>query len=230
VSKCIDNSTASHEDSAASNTYGSDIVCKDLDYTGNAKGQKFQDCMNCLQNSTAATPTENDQTWYIYNLRFAVNTCIFNATNATDPISTSCEGDDACGPLKESFLDRMQNTKNLTEFGYCRTTSPNYSYLTQMELCSQCIRQNNNTDYLANFMVALKAGCIQEPTNTYRIGLNSTVFTHNTVNITSAINTEKQSISSGAIIGITIACGVVVLVITAAIMSYNQKKHDRMEY
>lgn len=41
-----------------------DIVCSNRDYAGE-KGQKFQGCMNCLQNSTYSQGSQNDQAWFM---------------------------------------------------------------------------------------------------------------------------------------------------------------------
>lgn len=57
-------------DQSLSGTHEGDIVCNDEDYTSK-KGQQFEECLNCLQGSSFGTDAENDQMWFIYNLRFA---------------------------------------------------------------------------------------------------------------------------------------------------------------
>lgn len=64
---CVNGSTS---DQTLSGTHEGDIVCNDEDYTSN-KGQQFEKCLNCLQGSDFGTDAENDQMWFIYNLRYA---------------------------------------------------------------------------------------------------------------------------------------------------------------
>lgn len=63
-SLCMDSLTSDASDPNASNTYGSDVVCKDSDYAISSIGYKFETCLNCLQGSSASSSKENDQQWY----------------------------------------------------------------------------------------------------------------------------------------------------------------------
>ncbi len=60
----MDSSSSDASDPNVSNTYGSDIVCKDGDYSNSPVGSKFESCLNCLQGSSASESNENDQAWY----------------------------------------------------------------------------------------------------------------------------------------------------------------------
>jgi hypothetical protein len=66
---CTDGSS-SISDRTLSGTHEEDIVCSDDAYAS-GKGQQFQQCLDCLQTSGFGTDTENDQMWFIYNLRYA---------------------------------------------------------------------------------------------------------------------------------------------------------------
>lgn len=59
-------------DAGVSSISGSDIFCNDKDYS-KPLGQKFQNCVECLQTSSFGTDSENDQGWLLYNLRFAAD-------------------------------------------------------------------------------------------------------------------------------------------------------------
>jgi hypothetical protein len=60
-------------DPNSSNTYGTDITCNNADYNTTTVGQKFKSCLSCLQTSAYSSSTENDQAWFLYNLRYALD-------------------------------------------------------------------------------------------------------------------------------------------------------------
>lgn len=60
ASICSDSSTVN-----SSSVQGSDIVCTVGEYRNSSVGQKFEKCINCLQNSSTSTPIENDIMWFI---------------------------------------------------------------------------------------------------------------------------------------------------------------------
>lgn len=62
ASLCLD--PAGSADPSTPNIHEDDIVCSNRDYAGE-KGQKFQGCMNCLQNSTYSQGSQNDQAWFM---------------------------------------------------------------------------------------------------------------------------------------------------------------------
>jgi len=70
---CMDYAGADPSDPNVSNTYGSDIVCNDADYNTTAVGLKFQNCVDCLQTSTATGSGETDQSWFLCELCQALN-------------------------------------------------------------------------------------------------------------------------------------------------------------
>jgi hypothetical protein len=53
---------------AASSTNSSDIVCDDVDYFSSTNGQKFKDCITCLQSSKATSGEEDDVSWFLCKL------------------------------------------------------------------------------------------------------------------------------------------------------------------
>lgn len=228
ASLCMDNAAADPSDPGASNTYGSDIVCNDYDY-GSAVGLKYQSCMNCLQNSSAETNTESDQAWFLYNLRFALNTCLFGASNATDQYSTPCALSSVCDPLQAPLEDSMTSPSLTGEFSYC--TAANGTFTSNfLSSCQQCLREDGKSTYLSNFLVALDGGCIQKPTNGAALGLNSTLFTTSPILITSTLTTTlaalaapKKGLTRGAIAGI-ITGGIVFLLITISTIFVCVKK------
>jgi hypothetical protein len=62
---CLDSPDGDSTRAAASTTNSSDIVCNDIDYFSSVRGQKFKDCITCLQTSTATSGGENDVSWFL---------------------------------------------------------------------------------------------------------------------------------------------------------------------
>lgn len=62
---CMDDAAQDASDPGLTNTYGSDIVCRDDEYSSTDTGQRFEDCLNCLQNSTVVESDESDQAWFL---------------------------------------------------------------------------------------------------------------------------------------------------------------------
>jgi hypothetical protein len=62
---CIDEANLDETDSDSSNTTPGDITCSDEDYGTEERGQKFQRCLTCLQDSDFAEGHESDQQWFL---------------------------------------------------------------------------------------------------------------------------------------------------------------------
>lgn len=63
ASLCLDSSASS----GGLNISEDDILCSNREYASE-KGQKFEGCMNCLQNSTYSQGSQSDQTWFMCKL------------------------------------------------------------------------------------------------------------------------------------------------------------------
>lgn len=68
ASVCLDSRNGDATRAAASTTNSSDIVCNDVDYFSSSTGQKFKDCITCLQTSNALSGEENDVSWFLCKL------------------------------------------------------------------------------------------------------------------------------------------------------------------
>lgn len=64
ASLCLDSPGLSPANSESSNTNTSDITCSDNSY-GSTTGQKFKDCVSCLQVSNSYNLIESDQDWFL---------------------------------------------------------------------------------------------------------------------------------------------------------------------
>jgi hypothetical protein len=67
---CLDTGRTDISDPAASNTFTTDVICKDSDFSETDVGRKYRDCLRCLQHSAASNHGETDQGWFICKARF----------------------------------------------------------------------------------------------------------------------------------------------------------------
>lgn len=200
---------------------GSEIVCQNNDFTTTTAGQKLKSCLSCLQLSTAASNDQDDQHCFIYNIRYTLASCLYGFSNVTDAIVTPCSTSKACGPLQIAIEDGNFITSNETAYGYC---SVNYNSIlsSSTSACKSCLQADNIQSYLSNFLIALQAGCHQQPPDGTIIGLNDSVFSQHIITETSpgksynttvsSSTTSKKGLSKNTIIGITIGLGILLLI------------------
>ncbi|KAF3064546.1 hypothetical protein GL218_02182 [Daldinia childiae] len=214
---CLDHQDGNTQNPAASSTNSSDISCLDSDYSSSSTGIKFENCLSCLKDSKAVSGSESDVSWFLYNLRYAVDVCVFGSPNAPKAISSPCDIDYGCAPLAQSLKYGISNPNNASEFGYC--TAGNGAFKSEsVEACYQCFQASDNQAYLANFLIALQAGCEQTPAPGSLLGISGTLFSDIPIKITApppdasddASDTSKTgnssptSMTTGAIVGIAI--------------------------
>lgn len=70
ASVCLDSPDGDSMREVASTTNSSDIVCDDVDYFSSTNGQKFKDCITCLQTSNSSSGEENDVSWFLCKLSY----------------------------------------------------------------------------------------------------------------------------------------------------------------
>ncbi|ORY71512.1 uncharacterized protein BCR38DRAFT_417055 [Pseudomassariella vexata] len=231
---CLNDPKSDTQDPGSSFTNAADISCTDHDYQSSSKGIKFKNCMECLQNSNAVSGDENDMNWFLYNLRYSVDVCVYGFPNITKAVSSPCDIDYACQPLKKALEDDELNPDIAAEYGYCDADGGKFAG-SQVDSCIQCFQSSTNQAYLANFFTALKAGCQQRPQSGALIGLSGSLFTKLHVNITapprndtSAVDTGTgaTAMTTGAIVGIAVGAGLLFLGGTALFWVYYRKQKD----
>lgn len=214
-----------------SSTNSSDIVCNDQDYSTTTSGIRFKNCIECLQESHAMSDGGNDISWYLYNLRYSVDVCIYGFPNVTKTISSPCDIDYACRPLKQALETGNLNPSNGTQLDYCTADGGAFTG-SQLQDCVQCFRSSSNQFYMSNFLTALQAGCEQKPQAGSLIGLSGSLFTRFQVNITAAPqnqtttsdDTSKATMTTGAIVGIVIGATLLFLGGTGLFWIYHRKQ------
>jgi hypothetical protein len=65
-----------------------DIVCNQGDYA--TDGLLFQECVSCEVLSDYVSDGQSDTQWALYNLRYAMSSCLFGVPDPGDVLSTPC--------------------------------------------------------------------------------------------------------------------------------------------
>jgi len=227
---CLDDPKQPVSDPTKSNTQGSDIVCSDSSYSSTVQGEKFKSCISCLQTSSFSESGENDQSWFLYNVRYAFDTCLFGFANATEPIpNTPCSLEPSCGHLQRALKDGDLDPTEST-YGYC-SADDNAVLGSGLSKCLNCLGDGNDTMYLNNFLNALQIACTQQPPSGTLIGIKGSVFSSSVVNATypgySQSNTShKKGLSHEAIIGLAIGLTTVVaIIVSIVIVCFRKHRH-----
>ncbi|KAH7188538.1 uncharacterized protein B0J16DRAFT_96074 [Fusarium flagelliforme] len=214
---CSNGSNSTASDSKLATTKPSDVVCEDGEYSDTGNGIRFKNCLNCLQKSDSTWKEESDVYWFLYNVRYAFDVCLYSYPDAVDSgtINSPCNIESSCGSLEDALTLSLLKTDTDNQFDYCEAEDSIIKSSSYKE-CLGCLQSTSNQKYLANFLVALKAGCIQGPEKGDIIGLSSTIFSTSLVNITDP-NTNKTlpgddgapvgSMTTGTIVGIAVGCG-----------------------
>ncbi|KAL7949023.1 hypothetical protein V8C42DRAFT_342041 [Trichoderma barbatum] len=209
-------SDVSQSDPKFFNEQWKDIACKDKDIDGKPEGQRLKSCFTCLQNSTYTHGSENDQDWFLYNLRYASSYCMFGYPNNTDVDSGPCTTSEGCGNLASALELGIKNPTNVTAYDYCDTDG---GAITSDDVkgCLECVKADGQHRYISNFILALQGACQAKPAPGSILILNNTLFGNDNIQVidpTSAANYEPPKISSSTIVGIVIGA-VVLLALTA---------------
>ncbi|KAH8598094.1 hypothetical protein B0O99DRAFT_738941 [Bisporella sp. PMI_857] len=230
-SVCLDDPSKDPSDPNSSSTTGSDIVCRDAGYTNTAVGRKYQACVSCLQNSTSTDSRENDQAWFLYNLRYTLSSCLFGFSNVTDAVSTPCSTSESCEHLQKSLENDSLDPNHHDTYSYCSANDNAFlgSYKVK---CTTCLASGEER-YLRNFMTALEAGCVQKAPAGTRIGLDGTVFSTIPVNITfpgdDGTAKHRKGLSKGGIIGISVSAAVFLAIVIAVLFVCFRKYQDKRQ-
>ncbi|KAM0388102.1 hypothetical protein ACHAQC_010127 [Fusarium culmorum] len=213
--------------SKSNKTHGDEIVCNDDDFKRQVEGQKFQRCLACLQDSTFEQGDENDQDWFLYNMRYSFDYCIFGYPNATGISSGPCVTSEACGPIEDALKEGITEPNDRTKYGYCDTDGK-AMLGDSVAKCQACVKADSSQTIISNFLIALEAGCQQRPHPSTTLGLNGTVFSDRSISIldpsASLAPGDNHELPNTSIAAI--AVGVVAfLLITAGCIFMQYRKH-----
>ncbi|KKY33089.1 putative exo-alpha-sialidase neuraminidase [Diaporthe ampelina] len=213
----------------------SDIVCDDVDYFSSETGVRFKKCEECLQASKAVNGSESDSSRFLYNLRYASATCLFDYPKHRANSTASCDLDTACKPLQTAVETGLGTQAGDSDFSYCSADDSAF-YGSNIDNCVTCL-QSSSSSYVANFLVALQAGCEQQRAPGVLLGLSGEIFSEQPVNITSAASNstavnrggDREELSTAAIVGIAIGATAlfVIAIILFTVYWYRQKRYER---
>ncbi|KAH7033508.1 uncharacterized protein B0I36DRAFT_430716 [Microdochium trichocladiopsis] len=226
---CVDSNDLNFADPNSSNTKNKDIVCYDSEYQSSPAGQKFQRCLSCLQDSTYSQGSESDQLWFLYNLRYAVDYCIFGFPNATNVASTPCSTEKACGQLEGALTGDLLSSAKKADYAFCDANG-GVMRSEEIKKCHACVSASDDQDFLANYVVALDAGCQQQPSQGVAIGLSDTVFTKeniNTVDPSTTNTTSQKTLGTPVLVGIGIGAAVVLLLLAGIIFVCCRRRRNK---
>lgn len=234
TSVCLDSADVDFVRTAASTINSSDIVCNDVDYFSLASGQKFKRCITCLQTSSASSSGgESDVAWFLYNLRFASAVCLYDYPSHNTTTTTPCDLNSACAPLQGALEYGSLRLENGTDYGYCQA---NGGVLGGADLddCVTCL-QSSSSAYLANFLLALEAGCREQPPPGTVLSITGNIFSAFPINTTSSTaagsdrEEDKPVLTTAATVGIALGAAALFLGAIALFVVYclKQKKYER---
>ncbi|KAI0896088.1 hypothetical protein F4806DRAFT_50945 [Annulohypoxylon nitens] len=202
------------------------IVCDESAYTTTSNGQVFEACVGCESTSTYWTVQNQQNTsdlqYMLYNMRYAVNECLFQA--GTSPCTTSF----ACSNIMSAI--QYQNLSSSSSiYGYCdKWTDYN------LDKCHECLTSESNGDYISNFISVLDGACRLRLEPPATIPLQGSIFSTNVLNVTDPTATAtftppglKGPLDSGAIAGIAVGGLVVILALIGCGIVLNGKRRRK---
>ncbi|KAF4992540.1 hypothetical protein FGRMN_7102 [Fusarium graminum] len=215
---CSDSSNSTFDDSSAFSTNSSDIVCEDSE-------------------SEDVHQDESDALWFLYNVRYAFDVCLYSYPDAADSgtINSPCNIESSCGSLEDALKTSLLKTNTDNQFDYCKAENSIIKSASYKE-CIGCLRTTSNQKFLANFLVALKAGCMQEPEKGEIVGLSGTIFQSSLINITDPNTNETLpgdggapvgSMTTGTIVGIAVGCGLGLAGLAWLLFMYCRRSRQR---
>ncbi|KLO79891.1 Uncharacterized protein LW93_7336 [Fusarium fujikuroi] len=234
---CSDGTNSTLNDASTAATNSSDVVCGDEEYSDSGNGIRFKNCLNCLQKSEATWKEESDVFWFLYNVRYAFDVCLYSYPNAVDSgtVNSPCNIESSCGSLENALTTSLPQKSNDEQFTYCEADDSIIKSASYKE-CISCLQSTSDQKYLSNFLVALKAGCIQKPEKGNIIGLSGTIFTSSLINITDPNTNETLpgdggapvgSMTTGTIVGIAVGCGLGVAGLAWLLLMYCRRSRQR---
>ncbi|KAF7514230.1 hypothetical protein GJ744_004555 [Endocarpon pusillum] len=212
-------------------TTADDFVCFDNDFAATTNGTRFQDCVECELGSTAVDPSNGatDVTWGLYNLRYALSTCVFGFPVQKASISTPCQV--TCDPLGAAIRHNLETNATIEDLSYCNI--PSFQNTVGINRCAECYGRMNGQAYMANFLQVLHIACLQppRPSQPFPVAAN-TIFNSTPIATPTPSSTAVPSPSKPAnlalMISLPVVFGVLILGSIVACCFYSARHRRRI--
>ncbi|GAB0136589.1 hypothetical protein EsDP_00004886 [Epichloe bromicola] len=210
-----------------------DLVCDQMAFKSDPTGQLFAGCVECQRSSTYYSGNDSDVQAMLYNVRYALSYCVWGNEPLKNPrvVDTPCITSKACGPFKDAVQFKNLSTE-YDAFQYCDVWPTDDS--PDFHGCTDCLQAEGRYS-MANFVIALQAGCQQKPAPGLFIGLDGGIFSQTAVQISTPSPTarvdpdwfDKGPLTLGAKVGIAIGGLVGVLILLGCGIILNGKQRRR---
>ncbi|KHN95767.1 uncharacterized protein MAM_06379 [Metarhizium album ARSEF 1941] len=215
-----------------------DLVCKQGSFSTDPTGQQFAGCVDCERSSAYHSGNDSDIQSMLYelardNVRYALSYCVWGDAPTRNPevTNTPCITTKACGPFKDAVQYRNLSS-TARAYQYCDAWPSNDT--PDFEGCTDCLNAEGR-QYMANFVVALQAGCEQRPSAGLYIGLDGELFSTTAVEMTTPRPTasvgpdglDHGPLSLGAKVGIAVGASVALLVTAGCCIVWKGKRRRR---
>ncbi|KAJ6017819.1 hypothetical protein N7451_001198 [Penicillium sp. IBT 35674x] len=195
---------------AATNTTADEISCVDTAFNSTTKGKDFKDCITCELESTYEDDTtgETDVNWGLYNLRFALSTCVFGYPESISNVSSPCPV--ACGTVQDAVQFELEDPNADNLGAWCDTASFADNVI---NTCEFCYNLTTNQIYLANFLESIRYNCHFPTTSGDEFAVSPTrIFSESLLPSSMSLTTPSAS-SSHVNLGLVIALPVLAFII-----------------
>ncbi|KAI9890522.1 MAG: hypothetical protein M1814_003861 [Vezdaea aestivalis] len=192
-----------------SQTFTSELTCKDSDYGTTAVGNKYQNCINCLLKSKAvdAKSGESDLYWALYNIKKTFTYCVFGSFNNSDFQTSPCTP--SCAPLQNALqYGTPTDNASIPIYDYCH--GPNGGLPDNIaDRCTDCLRRTDNEKYMSNFLASVRAACGQRPPSGSLLQIQGSLFSTTPITFINSTagapgTNTASGLSAGAKAGIAI--------------------------
>ncbi|EEQ87975.1 hypothetical protein RJZ56_002636 [Blastomyces dermatitidis] len=135
------------------------VVCLDHQYNS-PPGTYFEECVKCELRSTyfrsrSFETHDTDVNWGLYNLRYALSTCVFDfPVEKPDSMSSPCRV--TCDQLGEAIKFHLLSPTPENMLDFCGMGVFDDGVITQ---CAACYNLTETEKYLGNFVEAIREGC-----------------------------------------------------------------------
>ncbi|KAK4945496.1 hypothetical protein LTR10_015392 [Elasticomyces elasticus] len=171
-------------------TYYSDLTCIDDDYFSTSKGNTMRDCLVCESTSMAdngnlGTPQNNDIYWFLFNMKYTLQYCLFGSINSSTPSLPECQAD--CAGLYPVLETSWFSPTAAKQYEYCSIN--NTAFTQNAGACASCLQAGTGSVILGNFLNAMQSACTSQPD----ITLGETVFIERELFNTTTVGTATAT-------------------------------------